>query len=64
MLTTSNAPTFALKLFMGNAVKRRFTGSMLKGIGIRDCQWLNCGGMPTATAEARQDFLRRAVEML
>lgn len=64
VLTTSNAPTFALKLFMGNAVKKYFIGSILKGIGIRDCTWLNCGNITSATVAARQASLRRAVAML
>lgn len=64
VLTTSNAPTFVLKYLMGNTIKKQVIQSMLKGIGVRNCQWRNCGGMANATEEYRKNFIGKAVETL
>ncbi len=57
VLTTSAAPTFYLKLFCGNVIKKAMLGHTFKAIGASRRKWLNFGNIGVSTAEQRQAFL-------
>lgn len=59
VLTTSTSPTWYLKLFCGNAIKRVFINATLKQLGIKTVNWLNMGNIDNSTTQQRQNFLER-----
>jgi len=59
ILTTSTSPTWYLKLFCGNAIKKVFINATLKQLGINHITWQNMGNIDKSTAQDRQDFLNK-----
>ena len=57
ILTTSTSPTWYLRLFCGDAIKRVFINATLKQLGIKHITWHNMGNIDKSTAQDRQDFL-------
>ena len=64
VLTTSTSPTWYLKLFSGNAIKRVFMGATLKQLGIKQRHWINCGGITNSHFSQRQAFLKQIVNQI
>ncbi|MCO7124508.1 NAD(P)H-dependent oxidoreductase [Sporolactobacillus shoreicorticis] len=62
IITTSKSPTWYLKWFAGNAVKKVFIKATLKQLGIRHAQWINFGNIKNATLEQRKQFLANLKE--
>lgn len=59
VLTTSTSPTWYLKLFMGNAIKKIFINKTLKQLGFKDRHWLNLGGITGSTLSKRRKYLEK-----
>ncbi|TDE70169.1 flavodoxin family protein [Streptococcus vicugnae] len=59
ILTTSTSPTWYLKLFCGNAIKKVFINATLKQLGINHITWQNMGNIDKSTAQDRQNFLNK-----
>ncbi len=57
VLTTSTSPTFYLKLFCGNGIKKIFVKTTLKQIGIRKSHWINFGNVSNSSLKQRQKYL-------
>lgn len=57
IITTSAAPTWYLRLFCGNAIKKVFLKAALKQVGITRGKWLNCGRVSLISQEEREKFL-------
>lgn len=64
ILTTSTSPTFYLKIFCGNAIKRVFINATLKQLGITRVRWRNLGGITSSTESTRSDFLAKAASTI
>lgn len=62
VFSTSTSPTWYLRLFMGNYMKRIFIRKTLKQIGVRRGTWINLGSMPS-TAARRTAFLDKCARM-
>lgn len=62
VFSTSTSPTWYLKLFMGNYMKRIFIRKTLKQIGVHEGKWINFGSMPS-TAAKRITFLDSCAKM-
>ena len=45
VLTTSTSPTFYVKLFLGNGIKRIFVNKTLKQLGMQHRHWIHFGGL-------------------
>lgn len=58
VFTSSTSPTFYLKLFCGNAIKRVFINSTLKQIGVKKTKWNNFGKISTSKKEERLRYLK------
>lgn len=63
VFTTSTSPTFYLKLFCGNAIKKVFINHTLKQLGISSGKWINLGGITNSSADKRQRHLKARREM-
>ncbi|ERL65956.1 hypothetical protein L248_2032 [Schleiferilactobacillus shenzhenensis LY-73] len=63
VLTTSTSPTFYLRFFCGNAIKKVFIDATLKQLGIHHVRWSNLGGITSATKEKRQKYLQSVSQM-
>ncbi len=57
VLTTSEAPTWYLKRFGGNAIKKKFINSTLKTVGIKGAKWINFPKASSGTSESREKYL-------
>ncbi|MDO1605179.1 NAD(P)H-dependent oxidoreductase [Lactobacillus sp. YT155] len=58
VITTSTSPTWYLRLFSGNAIKRVFLNGTIKQIGIKNRKWINFGGITGSKKEKREQFLK------
>lgn len=63
VLTTSTSPTFYLRFFCGNAIKKVFIRATLKQLGMQHVCWSNFGGITNASEEKRKDYLQKIVQM-
>lgn len=59
VFTSSTSPTFYLKLFCGNAIKRVFIDSTLKQIGVKKTKWNNFGKISTSKKADRLKYLKK-----
>ena len=59
VLTTSTSPTFYLKYFCGNAIRRIFIGHTLRQLGFRGCHWQNLGGISSSPQKRRRRYLAK-----
>ena len=59
VITTSKSPTWYLKYFGGNAIKKVLIKSTLKTIGINKSKWVNLDEIDQSSTEKRTKFLNR-----
>ena len=59
IFTTSTSPTFYLKLFLGNGIKRIFVNKTLKQLGMQDRHWYNLGGISNSSIEKRKKYFKK-----
>jgi len=57
VLTTSTSPTFYIKLFCGNGIKKVFVRTTLKQLGVKKSHWINFGNISNSTLQRRQKYL-------
>lgn len=57
--TTSASPTWYLRFFCGNSIKKCFLNSTLKQLGVQRRKWVNFGGISKSSQEEREAYLRR-----
>ncbi len=63
VFTTSTSPTFYLKLFLGNGIKRIFINKTLKQLGMQDCHWYNFGGVSTSSVDRHKKYLEKILKI-
>lgn len=63
VFTTSTSPTFYLKLFLGNGIKRIFINKTLKQLGMQDRHWYNLGGISNSSIEKRKRYLKKIAKI-
>lgn len=63
VFTTSTSPTFYLKLFLGNGIKRIFVNKTLKQLGMQDRHWYNLGGISNSSIEKRKKYLKKIAKI-
>ncbi|WP_368279848.1 NAD(P)H-dependent oxidoreductase [Lactobacillus sp. RTP31084st1_D4_RTP31084_210423] len=63
IFTTSTSPTFYLKLFLGNCIKRIFVNKTLKQLGMQDRHWYNLGGISNSSIEKRKKYLKKIAKI-
>ena len=63
VFTTSTSPTFYLKLFLGNGIKKIFVNKTLKQLGMQDRNWYNFGGVSTSSVGRRKKYLDKIAKM-
>lgn len=63
VFTTSTSPTFYLRLWCGNAIRKLFIKVTLKQLGIKSGTWLNFGSISTSKPEKRQAYLKKCGKM-
>lgn len=59
VLTTSTSPTFYIKCFSGNAIKKIFINRTLKQLGFHHCQWQNFGRISNSSLKRRKSYLTK-----
>ena len=63
VFTTSTSPTFYLKLFLGNGIKKIFVNKTLKQLGMQDRHWYNFGGVSISSVGRRKKYLDKIAKM-
>ena len=63
VFTTSTSPTFYLKLFLGNGIKKIFVNKTLKQLGMQDRHWYNFVGVSTSSVVRRKKYLDKIAKM-
>lgn len=63
VLTTSTSPTFYLKLFGGNAIKRILIRQTLHQLGVKHGHWVNFGGITSSSLKRRQRYLAKVEQI-
>ncbi|MCS8595931.1 flavodoxin [Leuconostoc citreum] len=58
LITTSSSPTFYIRFFNGNGIKKIFLNQTLKQLGFQGRSWINFGMISTTTTEKRKKFLK------
>ncbi|WP_367370763.1 NAD(P)H-dependent oxidoreductase [Leuconostoc carnosum] len=58
LITTSSSPTFYIRFFNGNGIKKIFLNQTLKQLGFQGRSWTNFGMISTTTAEKRRRYLK------
>ncbi len=59
VITTSGGPTWYIRFFGGNAVKKTFIKSTLKTVGLKHATWINCSKTGPKDQEPREKFLQK-----
>jgi Putative NADPH-quinone reductase (modulator of drug activity B) len=62
VITTSEATTDTLVNDCGNPIGGTFISATLKGLGMYNGEWLNCGHIKETTDQERADFLEKVRE--
>lgn len=62
VLTTSTAPTWYIRFFLGNAIKKIFIDKTLKQLGFRNIRWQNFGGITNSSLERRKKYLDKVTK--
>ncbi len=57
VFTTSTSPTWYIRFFLGNAIKKIFINKTLKQLGFRHITWQNFGGISNSSLERRRKYL-------
>lgn len=63
VFTTSTSPTFYLKLFLGDGIKKIFINKTLKQLGMQDPHWYNFGGISNSSIEKRKKYLKKIAKI-
>lgn len=63
VFTTSTSPTFYVKLFLGNSIKRIFINKTLKQLGMKGCHWYNFGGVSGSSNGRRKKYLKKIMKI-
>ena len=58
IITTSEGPTWYIKLFKGNYINGVFKKGILRDIGIKNTKWINFSNIKSSTKEKREKFLK------
>lgn len=59
VITTSDGPRWYLRWIGGNIIKGGFINNTLKGVGIKQTNWLHCGRITKITDKRRNEFLEK-----
>ena len=59
--TTSTSPTWYIRLFCGDAIKKVFIGASLRQIGIKNAKWHNFGTIQRRTQHDRAHYLSKLI---
>ncbi|MBD0403808.1 NAD(P)H-dependent oxidoreductase [Flammeovirga sp. EKP202] len=59
VITTSESPSWYLVVFGGNVIKKAFIKATLKGVGIKDVQWINSSYTTSGSNDKRTAFLKK-----
>lgn len=59
VLTTSTSPTWYIRLFLGNGIKRLFINQTLRQLGMKDRHWRNFGSITNSSFNRRQQYLNK-----
>ncbi|MCD7120051.1 NAD(P)H-dependent oxidoreductase [Limosilactobacillus agrestis] len=57
VLTTSTSPTWYIRFFLGNAIKKIFINKTLKQLGFSNISWQNFGGITNSSLAKRNKYL-------
>lgn len=63
VFTTSTSPTFYVRLFLGNGIKKIFIDKTLKQLGMKDRHWYNFGGISNSKLVRREKYLSKIKQM-
>ncbi|CAM3111369.1 NAD(P)H-dependent oxidoreductase [Leuconostoc rapi] len=58
LITTSTSPTFYIRFFNANGIKKIFLNQTLKQLGFQGRSWINFGMISTTSIERRKKFLK------
>lgn len=64
VLTTSTSPTWYIRFFLGNAIKKIFINKTLHQLGFRNISWQNFGGITNSSLEQRRKYLNRLTKQV
>ncbi|KXX70079.1 NAD(P)H-dependent oxidoreductase [Flammeovirga sp. SJP92] len=59
VISTSESPSWYLVLFGGNVIKKAFIKATLKGVGIKDVQWINSSLTTSGSKDKKVNFLKK-----
>lgn len=59
VLTTSTSPTWYIRFFLGNAIKKIFIKKTLHQLGFHNISWQNFGGITNSSLERRRKYLAK-----
>ncbi|MCD7130239.1 NAD(P)H-dependent oxidoreductase [Limosilactobacillus agrestis] len=57
VLTTSTSPTWYIRFFLGNAIKKIFINKTLKQLGFSNISWQNFGSVTNSSLAKRNKYL-------
>ena len=64
IFTTSESPTIYINLFKGNPIKGVFIKGALKGVGLRNIIWLNCGRTTSGPRKKKDEYIIKVIKAL
>lgn len=64
VLTTSTSPTWYIRLFSGNAIKKVFINKTLRQLGFSHIIWQNFGGITNSSIERRRKYLSKVARQV
>lgn len=64
VLTTSTSPTWYLKLFCGDAIRKVFLNGTFKQLGVKSRSWRNFGGSTIKTASQCRHYLLKVQHVI
>jgi NAD(P)H dehydrogenase (quinone) len=62
VLTTYTSPTWYIRLFLGNAIKKIFIDKTLRQLGFRNIKWQNFGSITNSSIEQRKKYLDKVTK--
>lgn len=57
VITTSNSPTWYIRMFAGNSIRSVFLNATCKQLGVKNRKWVNLGNIKSSTETKRKAFL-------
>lgn len=64
IFSTSESPTIYINLVKGNPIKGVFVKGALKGVGLKDIRWYNCGKTTSGTRQKKEKYLAKVMKAL